>query len=122
MILLIGIVKKNAILMIDFALEAERHGHMDTLEAITQACLLRFRPIIMTTTAALLGAVPLALSFGDGGEIRRPLRHFHRRWADPKPDADALHHAYGLPVSRPFPPLGGRRAQRLFPTAPKPAE
>ncbi len=71
-ILLIGIVKKNAILMIDFALEAERGG-MTAMEAITQACLLRFRPILMTTTAALLGALPLALSYGDGGEIRRPL-------------------------------------------------
>jgi multidrug efflux pump len=72
-ILLIGIVKKNAILMIDFALEAERKGGMEPMEAITQACLLRFRPIIMTTTAALLGALPLALSYGDGGELRRPL-------------------------------------------------
>ena len=73
MILLIGIVKKNAILMIDFALEAERSQGIGPLEAITQACLLRFRPIIMTTAAALLGALPLALSYGDGGELRRPL-------------------------------------------------
>jgi multidrug efflux pump len=72
-ILLIGIVKKNAILMIDFALEAERAHGLDPRDAIFQACLIRFRPIMMTTSAALLGALPLALSFGDGGELRRPL-------------------------------------------------
>ena len=72
-ILLIGIVKKNAILMIDFALEAERTHDMDPRDAIYQACLIRFRPIMMTTSAAMLGALPLALSFGDGGELRRPL-------------------------------------------------
>jgi multidrug efflux pump len=72
-ILLIGIVKKNAIMMIDFALEAEREGGMDPEEAIYQACLLRFRPIMMTTMAALLGGVPLALGTGTGSELRRPL-------------------------------------------------
>ncbi|HXW69891.1 MAG TPA: efflux RND transporter permease subunit [Methylocella sp.] len=72
-ILLIGIVKKNAILMIDFALEAERSGGLPPREAIFNACVLRFRPIMMTTFAAIFGAIPLALSFGDGGEIRRPL-------------------------------------------------
>ncbi len=72
-ILLIGIVKKNAIMMIDFALEAERGEGLSPHDAIFRACMLRFRPIMMTTSAALLGAVPLALSFGDGGEIRRPL-------------------------------------------------
>ena len=72
-ILLIGIVKKNAILMIDFALEAERSRGMDSHAAIFEACRLRFRPIMMTTSAAMLGALPLALSFGDGGELRRPL-------------------------------------------------
>ncbi|HET6606886.1 MAG TPA: efflux RND transporter permease subunit [Rhodopila sp.] len=72
-ILLIGIVKKNAILMIDFALEAERTHGLDPREAIFEACLMRFRPIMMTTSAAILGALPLALSFGDGGELRRPL-------------------------------------------------
>jgi multidrug efflux pump len=72
-ILLIGIVKKNAIMMIDFALEAERERGMDPEEAIYQACLLRFRPIMMTTMAALLGAVPLALGSGTGSELRRPL-------------------------------------------------
>jgi multidrug efflux pump len=72
-ILLIGIVKKNAIMMIDFALEAEREGGMEPEEAIYQACLLRFRPIMMTTMAALLGAVPLATGNGTGSELRRPL-------------------------------------------------
>ncbi len=72
-ILLIGIVKKNAIMMIDFAIEAKRSRNLNSYDAIYEACLLRFRPIMMTTTAAILGAVPLALSFGNGGEIRRPL-------------------------------------------------
>jgi multidrug efflux pump len=73
MVLLIGIVKKNAIMMIDFALDAERNEKKPPLEAIHQACLLRFRPIMMTTMAALLGAVPLALGGGTGSELRRPL-------------------------------------------------
>jgi multidrug efflux pump len=72
-ILLIGIVKKNAIMMIDFALEAEREQGLGTRDAITQACLLRFRPIMMTTMAALLGGLPLALGSGSGSELRRPL-------------------------------------------------
>ena len=72
-ILLIGIVKKNAIMMIDFAIHAERTDGLSPREAIYQACLLRFRPIMMTTLAALLGAVPLALSYGNGAELRRPL-------------------------------------------------
>jgi multidrug efflux pump len=72
-ILLIGIVKKNAIMMIDFALEAEREEHKPPEEAIFQACLLRFRPIMMTTMAALLGGLPLALGRGTGSELRHPL-------------------------------------------------
>ncbi|SJZ74955.1 hydrophobic/amphiphilic exporter-1, HAE1 family [Enhydrobacter aerosaccus] len=72
-ILLIGIVKKNGIMLIDFALEAERHHGMTPEEAIYQACILRFRPILMTTMAALLGAVPLMLGTGAGSEIRQPL-------------------------------------------------
>jgi multidrug efflux pump len=72
-ILLIGIVKKNAIMMIDFALEAERVEHKPPEEAIFQACLLRFRPIMMTTMAALLGGLPLALGSGTGSELRHPL-------------------------------------------------
>jgi len=72
-ILLMGIVKKNAIMMIDFALEAERQGGLSPEEAIYQACVIRFRPIMMTTMAALLGAMPLAIGFGTGSELRRPL-------------------------------------------------
>jgi multidrug efflux pump len=72
-LLLIGLVKKNAIMMIDFALDTQRRGGKGATEAITEACLLRFRPIMMTTMAALLGGLPLALDFGTGGELRRPL-------------------------------------------------
>ena len=72
-ILLIGIVKKNAIMMIDFAIDAERTEGKSPREAIHQAALLRFRPILMTTLAALFAAVPLMFSFGDGAELRRPL-------------------------------------------------
>jgi len=72
-VLLIGIVKKNAIMMIDFALEAERERNRTAEQAIYEACLLRFRPILMTTLAALLGALPLALGMGMGAELRRPL-------------------------------------------------
>jgi multidrug efflux pump len=72
-VLLIGIVKKNAIMMIDFALQAEREGGMTTEDAIFEACMLRFRPILMTTMAALFGAIPLAFGSGTGSELRRPL-------------------------------------------------
>ena len=71
--MLIGIVKKNAIMQIDFALEAERREGKSPEAAIYEGCLIRFRPIMMTTMAALLGAVPIALGFGAGGEARRPL-------------------------------------------------
>ena len=71
--LLIGIVKKNAILIIDFAIDAERSRGLTALEAVREACLLRFRPILMTTLAAILGALPLAIGFGEGAELRRPL-------------------------------------------------
>ncbi|HXU99559.1 MAG TPA: efflux RND transporter permease subunit, partial [Caulobacteraceae bacterium] len=72
-ILLIGIVKKNAILMIDFAIAAERENGMSPHDAIRQAALTRFRPIMMTTFAAILGAAPLAIGWGEGAELRRPL-------------------------------------------------
>ena len=72
-VLLIGIVKKNAIMMIDFALNAQREEGLDPVTAIRKACLLRFRPIMMTTMAALLGGLPLALGRGVGAELRRPL-------------------------------------------------
>jgi multidrug efflux pump len=72
-VLLVGIVKKNAILMVDFAIEARRDRNLSPFDAIYQACLMRFRPIMMTTFAAVLGAVPLAVGFGEGGEVRQPL-------------------------------------------------
>ena len=72
-LLLIGIVKKNAIMMVDFALEAERTLGLDPMAAIARACSLRFRPIMMTTCAAIAGALPLAIAYGDGTEMRRPL-------------------------------------------------
>jgi multidrug efflux pump len=73
MILLIGIVKKNAIMMIDFALEAERARGLSSRDAIYEAAMIRFRPIMMTTFAAMLGAIPLAIGWGEGSEMRRPL-------------------------------------------------
>jgi multidrug efflux pump subunit AcrB len=72
-ILLIGIVKKNGIMLVDFAIQAERDGRADPLTAIREACLLRFRPILMTTAAALLAGVPLAFGHGTGSELRQPL-------------------------------------------------
>jgi HAE1 family hydrophobic/amphiphilic exporter-1 len=73
LIMLIGIVKKNAIMQIDFALEAEWHHGLSPEQAIYEGCLIRFRPIMMTTMAALLGAVPIAMGYGAGGEARQPL-------------------------------------------------
>jgi HAE1 family hydrophobic/amphiphilic exporter-1 len=72
-LMLIGIVKKNAIMMIDFALDAQRNGGMSPEQAIREACILRFRPIMMTTLAALMGALPIALGLGAGAELRQPL-------------------------------------------------
>ena len=72
-ILLLGIVKKNAIMMIDFALDAQRHQGMTPAQAIREACILRFRPIMMTTMAALMGALPIAIGIGAGAELRQPL-------------------------------------------------
>jgi HAE1 family hydrophobic/amphiphilic exporter-1 len=73
LVMLVGLVKKNAIMQIDFALEQERKLNKTPAEAIYEGCLIRFRPIMMTTWAALLGAVPMALGYGSGGEARRPL-------------------------------------------------
>jgi HAE1 family hydrophobic/amphiphilic exporter-1 len=72
-IMLVGIVKKNAIMMIDFAIEAQRRDKLAPRDAIYQACITRFRPIMMTTMAALMGSLPIALGLGAGGEARRPL-------------------------------------------------
>jgi HAE1 family hydrophobic/amphiphilic exporter-1 len=72
-LMLIGIVKKNAIMMIDFALDAQRTRGLDPAKAIHEACILRFRPIMMTTSAALMGALPIALGLGAGAELRQPL-------------------------------------------------
>ena len=90
-VLLMGIVKKNAIMMIDFALEAERKQGLSPRESIVQASLLRFRPIMMTTLAALFGAIPLAFESGTGSELRNPLGHHHHRRVADQPAADALH-------------------------------
>ena len=91
-VLLMGIVKKNAIMMIDFALDAERKQGLSPRESIVQASLLRFRPIMMTTLAALFGAIPLAFESGTGSELRNPARHHHRRRVADQPAAHALHH------------------------------
>ena len=99
-VLLIGIVKKNAIMMIDFALAAERKEGMKPEEAIYQACLLRFRPIMMTTMAALLGAVPLAFGSGSGSELRRPLGITIIGGIAHQPTVDALHDASYLHLVR----------------------
>ena len=100
-ILLIGIVKKNAIMMIDFALAAERNEGLSPRDAIFQACLLRFRPIMMTTCCALLGGLPLALGTGAGAELRRPLGIAIVGGIDRQPDAHAFHHAGDLSRPRP---------------------
>ena len=119
-ILLIGIVKKNAILMIDFALEAERREGKAPEEAIFQACLLRFRPITMTTMAALLGGLPLALGTRHRRRAAPAARHRDRRRPDLQPDADALHDAGRLPLPRPVAaPLGAASPRRSASPSPR---
>ena len=98
-ILLIGIVKKNGIMMVDFALEGERQRGLSAVEAIHEACLARFRPILMTTMSAMLGAVPLLVATGPGAELRRPLGDDHHRRADRVAGPDALHDACHLSVA-----------------------
>ena len=100
-ILLIGIVKKNGIMIVDFALEAEREHGKDSTEAIYEASLLRFRPIMMTTMAALLGGIPLALGTGLGSELRRPLGIAMVGGLAAEPGSDALHDAGDLHLLRP---------------------
>ena len=113
-ILLIGIVKKNGIMMVDFAIHAERTQHLEPLAAIRQACLLRFRPIMMTTMAAILGALPLMLGRGTGSELRQPLGYTMVGGLVLKPDADLVHNTSDLPVPR---PPGGVRWARRHPQA-----
>ncbi len=123
-VLLIGIVKKNAIMMIDFALEAERDHGKTPEESIHEACLLRFRPIMMTTMAALLGGLPAGARHRHGLRAAAPARHHHRRGPHHLADADALHDAGRLPLHgppRPLPaqgqeagaPVPRRRARRM---------
>ena len=100
-ILLIGIVKKNGIMLVDFAIEAQRDRGLAPVDAIREACLLRFRPIMMTTMAALLGGVPLMLGAGTGVGDPPAARLRHRRWADRQPGADPLHDAGRLSLPRP---------------------
>ena len=97
-VLLIGIVKKNAIMMIDFALEAEREEKLSPIESIKKACLLRFRPIMMTSFAALLGGLPLALEGGTGQRAAQAAGGQHRGRAADQPGAHPVHHAGHLPV------------------------
>ena len=99
-ILLIGIVKKNGIMMVDFALEGERQRGLNSTEAIYEACLLRFRPIMMTTMAALLGGIPLAVGTGIGSELRPAAGHRHGRRPAAQPGAYPLHHAGHLHLLR----------------------
>ena len=100
-ILLIGIVKKNGILIVDFALEAERKHGKDSTEAIYEASLMRFRPIMMTTMAALLAGIPLAVGARPGLGAAPPAGHCHGRRAVAEPVAHVLHHAGDLHLLRP---------------------
>ena len=115
-ILLIGIVKKNGIMLVDFALEAERSEGLTPEESIYRACMLRFRPILMTTMAALLGGVPMMLGTGVGSEIRQPLGYAIVGGLLSVADSDALYDAGRLYLSRPAEPSPGpappRRAKR----------
>ncbi len=104
-ILLIGIVKKNGIMMVDFAIQAEREQHLSPHDSIRQACLLRFRPIMMTTMAALLGALPLALGHGTGSGAAPAARLHDGRRTHREPGAHALHDAGDLSVPRPVQPV-----------------
>ena len=111
-ILLIGIVKKNGIMLVDFAISAERERHLAPLDAIREACLLRFRPILMTTAAAMLAGVPLALGTRHrlGAAAAARLRDGRRAGAEP--GADALHDAGGLSLSRPLPAMAQPQDRR----------
>jgi len=109
-IMLIGIVKKNAIMMIDFALSAQRNEGKNPAEAIYDGCILRFRPIMMTTMAALMGTLPIALGFGAGAEARRPLG-LAVVGGLVSPSSSPLHHSRRLPVHGILPGLCGTKIQ-----------
>ena len=113
-ILLIGIVKKNGIMMVDFAIVAERDHHLSPVEAIRRAAILRFRPIMMTTMAAMLGGVPLMLGQGTGAEIRQPLGYAMVGGLLVSQALTLVHHAGGLPLSRPAVAMA---QQRITPAA-----
>ena len=117
-VLLMGIVKKNGIMLVDFALEAERDHGMTAREAILEACQERFRPIIMTTLAALFGAIPLALASGTGSRVPPPPRHRHLRRPCRQPAPHPLHHpVVYLALER----LAGGKRRKII-TGPLPAE
>ena len=121
-ILLIGLVKKNAIMMIDVALDVERTQGKKPVEAIYDACILRFRPIMMTTMAALLGGLPLALGTGTGSELHRPLGITIVGGLIVSQTADAVHHAGRVRVSRPVATgVAGRRGEHSGPNPHRPA-
>ena len=105
--LLVGVVMKNAILMIDVALQLERENGLAPDVAIRKACLLRLRPILMTTMAAMLGTMPLMIGAGEGLGAAQAAGHRDCRWPGVQPDPDALHDARRVPVSR-SPPAVGR--------------
>ena len=96
--MLVGLVKKNGIMMIDFAIEAQRNQGASAHDAIHEACMVRFRPIMMTTMAALVGTLPIAMGLGAGAESRQPLGLAVVGGLHRLADADALHHAGVLPV------------------------
>ena len=98
LLMLIGIVKKNAIMMIDFALERLRVEHMDAEKAIYQAAVLRFRPIMITTMSALFVTLPIAIGFGTGSDLRQPLGVARRGRPHRLPGAHAFHHACDVPL------------------------
>ena len=100
-ILLIGIVKKNGIMLVDFAIVAERDDHLSAHDAMRRAALLRFRPIMMTTMAAMLGGVPLMLGTGTGSELRQPLGYAIVGGLHRQPGPDAVHDAGDLYLPRP---------------------
>ncbi len=109
-ILLIGIVKKNGIMLVDFALEGERKRGLSPERAIHEACVERFRPILMTTMAAMLGALPLVIATGPGTRTAPPARHHHHRRAFGVAGSDALHDAGDLPAARPAASAARRRS------------